>query len=296
MTNIRQHEYTVPPEHDNIRVQDYLMSVQGYSRRIITRLKQTRGDILLNGEHIRMVDIIHTNDVITVSLREQTHIAQNSELVVPIVYEDDDLIVYNKPINMPVHPSRNHQNDTLANVFCAYMHKKGVNAAFHPINRLDRDTDGLCVVAKNALSASKIQVCKEYTAICCGKVTPLQGKIDAPIIRLDEFYIKRAVREDGQPSVTNYKVTAQNEQYSKVIISLETGRTHQIRVHFSHIGYPLAGDDMYGGNCMDITHHALCCNKVWFNHPITNENICLCINIQEDMSKLTQDRLVKSII
>lgn len=269
-------------------VQDYLMSVHGYSRRIITRLKQHKGDILLNSEHIRMVDVISFGDIIEIALYEDTYITPNTNLAVNIAYEDDDVIVYDKPVDMPVHPSRNHQNDTLANVFCGYMQKQGIQATFRPINRLDRDTSGLCVVAKNALSASLLSkaVEKEYTAVVCGKVNPLKGKIDQPIIRLDDFHIKRGVDPNGQPSVTNYEVIEQNEKYSLVKIDLETGRTHQIRVHFSYIGYPLAGDDMYGGDVTDIKRHALCCNKVRFMHPTEHKEVNLCINIHHDMYKL----------
>ncbi len=283
--------YTITLEHDGMTVQDYLRQVHGYSRRILTRLKQTRGDILLNGNHIRMVDAIQTGDVIEIKLYEETYITPNDSLTVPIAYQDKDIIIYNKPANMPVHPSRKHQSDTLANVYRYHMLQGGVEATFRPINRLDRDTSGLCVIAKNALAASKISgnLNKEYTAIVCGRVSPLSGTIDAPIVRLDDFYIQRAVREDGQRAVTHYKVEYQNEKYSLVRIRLETGRTHQIRVHFSYLGYPLAGDDMYGGSIDDINRQALCCNQVDFLHPITNEQVKTCINIHEDMQKLIQN-------
>lgn len=276
---MRTLEYIVPTTWDGATVGDFLMTGHGFSRRIITKLKQHRMDITLNHEHIRMVDTVKTDDVITVILREETHIIHNPSLFIPIVYEDDDLVVYNKPPNMPVHPSRNHQHDTLANAFNVD------GATFHPINRLDRDTSGLCVVAKNSLAASKICLYKEYTAVCCGQVGE-GGTIDAPIKRLDEFYIKRGVDESGQKSVTHYTRLAHNELYCRVMVILQTGRTHQIRVHFAHIGHPLAGDDMYGGDCAHITRHALCCTKVEFHHPITGEQIRLCIDTPTDMSQL----------
>lgn len=279
--------YTVE-DNQEMSVQDYLYSIHGYSRRIITRLKQTRGDIQLNGEHIRMIDPVHAGDIITVRLYEKTYIQPNAELYVQVVYEDEDVIIYNKPPHMPVHPSRNHQHDTLANAFAQLMHTRGVQATFRPINRLDRDTSGLCVVAKNALAASKLAQCvlKEYTAIVHGHITPRQGTIDLPIIRLDEFYIKRAVGENGQQAITHYNVELCTEKYSLVRIKLETGRTHQIRVHFSHIGHPLAGDDMYGGSTDNIKRQALCCNRVSFPHTITGEQICLSVNLHDDMASL----------
>lgn len=286
--DVRTLYYTVLKEQDGMIVQDFLRMQHGYSRRIITRLKQVRGDILCNGEHIRMVDILNAGDVIQIKLHDETHLVPNPDLNVPIVYEDDDVIVYNKPANMPVHPSRNHQSDTLGNVFCYHMQKQGLKTTMRTINRLDRDTSGLCVIAKNALVSTQIAktITKEYTAIVCGKVTPLEGTIDAPIYRPDGFYCYRAVGEQGQRAVTHYKVDAQNEKYSLIRIQLETGRTHQIRVHFSHMGYPLAGDDMYGGDTTDIKRQALCCNRVQFEHPVTHKTVELCINIHGDMQKL----------
>lgn len=287
---VRKLIYTIANEHDNMRVQDYLMSVHGFSRRIITRLKKTRGDITKNGEHIRMVDIVNAGDILQACLYEESYIKENAELFAPIVFEDEDVIVYNKPPNMPVHPSRNHQTDTLANAFCAHMNAMNVQATFRPINRLDRDTSGLCVVAKNALVASKLPTHfqKEYLAVICGKLDDINGAINAPIARADEFYIKRVVRPDGQSAITHYKVESvrADEKYSLVRIRLETGRTHQIRVHFAYIQHPLAGDDMYGGDCSDIKRQALCCNAVSFIHPITQSEVNLRINIHDDMYKL----------
>lgn len=238
-----------------------------------------------------MIDVIHTGDVLSINLREDTNIKPNYELSVPIVYEDEDVIVYNKPPFMPVHPSKGHLDDTLANVFCAHMNNLGIKAAFHPINRLDRDTSGLCVVAKNSLSTSILSKAleKQYTAVVCGNVSPKVGKIDAPITRLCGSIIKRCIAKDGQHAITNYKVESENTKYSLVRVNLETGRTHQIRVHFSHIGNPLAGDSMYGGDMTDINRQALCCNMVRFIHPITNICINLCIDMQEDMHKLMQN-------
>ncbi len=264
---------------------------KGYSRRIITRIKLNKEDISLNGGHIRMVDRLHTGDVLSITLREETDVKPNYELIVPIVYEDEDVIVYNKPPFMPVHPSKGHQEDTLGNVFCAYMQKLGISAIFHPINRLDRDTSGLCVVAKNSLATSLLfnSIQKEYTAIVCGTVNPQIGKIDAPIMKVVGSKMERCVDDEGQRAVTNYEVELETDKYSLVRINLETGRTHQIRVHFAHIGNPLAGDSMYGGDMSDINRQALCCNRVIFMHPIMNKRIDLCIDIQSDMYKLVHN-------
>ncbi|MEG0691568.1 MAG: RluA family pseudouridine synthase [Oscillospiraceae bacterium] len=279
-------------EKDNSRtVQNFLQQEHVYSRRIITKLKRNKKDISLNGGHIRMVDTLHTGDILSIILREETQVIPNFELTVPVVYEDDDVIVYNKPPFMPVHPSNGHLEDTLGNVFCAHMQTLGIDAAFHPINRLDRDTSGLCVVAKNALATSLLSgdMQKEYTAIVCGQVIPKVGRIDAPIMKVVGSKMERCVSMDGQQAITNYKVELETEKYSLVRIVLETGRTHQIRVHFAFNGNPLAGDSMYGGDMTDLNRQALCCNKVSFMHPILNQRINLCIDIQGDMYKLVQN-------
>ncbi|MEG0895182.1 MAG: RluA family pseudouridine synthase [Oscillospiraceae bacterium] len=264
-------------------MQDYLMSVKGYSRASVTKLKRIKGDILLNGEHIRMVDKIHKGDEIKITFHKEKSFLTKTDVIVPKVYEDQDIIIYNKPYGMPVHPSSGHLSDTLAN---AYANEYG--DAFRPINRLDRDTTGLCVVAKNSHTAFKLakSIKKEYTAVCCGKVTPLCGSINAPIVRPSMDNIIRAVRYDGQESITEYKVVAQNEKYSKVLINLLTGRTHQIRVHFSYLGFPLAGDSLYGGDLTDIKRQALCCTRVMFAHPSTDKQMDISIDIQEDMKLL----------
>ncbi|MFZ2537418.1 MAG: RluA family pseudouridine synthase [Oscillospiraceae bacterium] len=288
---MRKFVYTIEEKDDNRTVENFLRQEKGYSRRIITRLKLSKEDISLNGGHIKMIDSLHTGDVLTTILREETGVKPNYELTVPIVYEDEDVIVYNKPPFMPIHPSNGHLEDTLGNVFCAHMQKLGIDAAFHPINRLDRDTSGLCVVAKNSLATRMLfdNMTKEYTAIVCGKVIPKIGKIDAPIMRLSGSKIQRCIGDEGQRAVTNYKVELETAKYSLVRVNLETGRTHQIRVHFAHIGNPLAGDSMYGGDMNDINRQALCCSRVGFMHPIMNKCIHLCIDIQSDMYKLVQN-------
>ncbi|MEG0570510.1 MAG: RluA family pseudouridine synthase [Oscillospiraceae bacterium] len=284
-------KYTVTDEYDGFKLEDYLIKAHGFSRRIITKLKQKRGFITLNAEHIRMVDLIRCNDEIAVTFEDVPHLSQNSSLVVPVVYEDDDIIVFNKPADMPVHPSGKHQSDTLANVFAYLSAQKGENHIFRPINRLDRDTTGLCVVAKNALVAATLwkSIEKEYTAIACGYVIPDEGKIDAPIYRPDECFTKRVVDDRGKRAITNFTVVKRMNNYTLLCIKLETGRTHQIRVHFANMGFPLAGDSMYGGSTSDIKRQALSCTKVRFLHPITKKNVYLCINIPEDMRKLVEN-------
>ncbi len=264
------------------------MKIHGFSKRIITRIKREPENISCNGKHIRMVDNLKTNDILKITLSEQSTLIPNGNLNVDIVYEDDDIIIFNKPANMPVHPSLLHYDDTLGNFFTYYTNSKNQQITFRPINRLDSNTQGLCLVAKNSLAANLLsqKVKKEYTAVVCGNVKDDYGIINAPIARENDTIIKRCVAPHGQESITEYYVEKRNNKYSLVRINLHTGRTHQIRVHFSYLGYPLAGDDLYGGDCSDIHTQALCCNKLFFEHPILHKKMEICINIPNDMLNL----------
>lgn len=260
-----------------------ILTLNGTSKRLITKLKQTENGITINGLHARTIDTVNQGDIVTISLKDEKVLLPNDTLDVRTVYEDNDVIVFDKPYNMPVHPSHKHLDDTLGNFFAA--HCKGLT--FRPINRLDRDTSGLCAVAKNSFSAPVIQKSLEkvYYAVICG-VLKGSGTIDRPIARADKSIITRCVDESGQRAVTHYEVIDGNDKYTLVRVKLETGRTHQIRVHFSHIGYPLAGDDMYGGDNSDIKRQALSCCELSFLQPVTKEKINLSIPVSDDMRKL----------
>ncbi len=269
-------------------MESFLKNEHGYSAKIIRKLKREKEHIALNGKHIRMVDFLKTGDELTIILNDTPFLAENPNLNVPIVYEDEDIIVFNKPVNMPVHPSIAHYDDTLANFFTYHMRINGDSAIFRPINRLDTDTMGLCLVCKNHLAAKKLSlsVKKEYTAIACGYIKDDCGRIDGPIGR-DEFdLMKRKIRADGKQSITEYEVLEKSNGYTKLKINLLTGRTHQIRVHFAHINHPLAGDTLYEGSTEHIKTQALCCTKLIFMHPITGKELELCINIPDFMQNI----------
>lgn len=236
-----------------------------------------------NGEPIRSIDTVFGGDEIVLRLDDTSLLEPNGELKVKIAFENENLIVFDKPSGMPVHPSIKHQGDTLGNYF-AYVYP---DLTFRPVNRLDRDTSGLCIAAKNAHAANMLQKCceKVYFAAVHG-ITEESGAISAPIARQCESIILRCVREDGQPAVTHYRRIRHNEKYSLEEIRLETGRTHQIRVHFSHIGHPLAGDDMYGGSREDIMRQALHCGELTFTEPVTGEEITVRSGLPEDISAL----------
>ena len=275
---MRKIKFIITPEQNGKTVLN-ILTLSGTSKRLITKLKQVDNGITKNGVHARTIDTVKSGDVIEISLHDEKVLDENSELNVPIIYEDNDVIVFDKPAFMPVHPSHKHLYDTLGNYF-AYCCK---GLTYRPINRLDRDTSGLCAVAKNSFSAVKLQksIEKVYYAVACGKISGT-GTIDKPIARMDNSIITRCVSDDGQSAVTHYEAIKSNEKYTLLKIKLETGRTHQIRVHFSYIGHPLAGDNMYGGDMTDLNRQALHCGELFFTHPVTNEKLHL-------VSKLPQD-------
>lgn len=279
---MREVTLNVPESFEGAQAQDYLKTL-GFSRRAIIKLKQN-GGLTRNGEILRMVDVIHAGERILVQLSEENSDElplPNPELHAPIVYEDEDAVVFNKPPYMPVHPSIRHYNDTLANLFAAQF----PGLPFRPINRLDRNTSGLCVCAKNRFAASLLSesLDKVYFAVTAG--TPPGDRIDQPIGRADDSIIKRCVTPTGKPAVTNFTVIGGNDR-RLLRVTLETGRTHQIRVHFSYLGFPLCGDEMYGGDCSRIQRQALHCGEVSFVQPVSHEMIKLTAPLPKDMAAL----------
>lgn len=286
---MRELIYRIDDDFHGKQVQQ-LLKYHGYSRAIISSLKH--GDCLkCNGNHIRTVDYLKKGDVLIIKMEDKTDIIPNPSLDIPIVYEDNDVIIFNKPPFMPVHPSLKHYDDTLANYFTALY----PGTAFRSINRLDRNTSGLVVVAKNQLSAAilsgnpKCRPKKLYYAVVGGDISKeygCAGEIIAPIARASESIINREVRADGQYAHTVFRVVKSNNQMSLLEISLVTGRTHQIRVHFSSIGYPLVGDDLYGGDIRLLNHQALHCGSVTFVQPVTKEKITVTAPFAEDVCEL----------
>ncbi len=282
---MRQYRYIVSQADSGFQLQTYLRKRQGYSKRLIIQLKH--GGITVNGDHRRMVDPVEAGDVIDIELAgDPIKLIPNPELSVPIIYEDADVIVFDKPADMPVHPSATYYDDTLGNYFAALFLEEQI--AFRPINRLDRDTTGLCLSAKNTLAAAKVAktLQKEYVAIVQGQMEESEGVIDKPLIRVPGSIISRKVHPDGQRAVTHYRVIRQLADYAIVAIRLETGRTHQIRVHFAYIGHPLEGDTLYGGRTQYITRHALHCGKLFFKRPEDDTLITLRSQLPEDMALL----------
>ena len=268
----RRLQYTIPHEYSSRRVLDFLKHL-GFSHRLITKLKQTPDGILLNGEHIRTIDPMSEGDVLEINLPtdKKESISIPVEMPLDIIYEDDDILVLNKPAMLAVHESHNHLGDTLSNAVAFHLKKEGKPSVFRAVGRLDKGTSGLMVCALNRYAASRLsgKIKKQYLAIATG-VYEGEGTIDAPIYRPDPILTVRTVNERGERAVTHWKALKNDGKNTLLRVRLETGRTHQIRVHFASLGTPLVGDTMYGTPDERICHQALHCCECRFIHPVKN--------------------------
>lgn len=251
-------------------------------------LKRVENGIEINGHHARTVDIVHTGDKVTLNIPYTEGSAKAvSSTKLDIVYEDEDVLVVNKPAMLPIHESHNHQGDTLANAVAYHLAGQGRSPVFRAIGRLDKGTSGLVVCALNQHSAAKLSgnIKKEYLAIASGYY-PESGTIDAPIFRPDPMKTLRCVDPRGDRAVTHYTPIGTSECASLLKIRLETGRTHQIRVHFAYLETPLVGDKMYGKESGLIGRQSLHCSHISFIHPITGERIECDADMPEDMKRV----------
>jgi len=216
------------------------------------------------------------------------------EMPLDILYEDEHLLVINKPSGLAMHPTHNHQGDTLANAVTAYLEQGSKTASFHAVGRLDKCTSGVVVCALNSISAGKLsgKIEKEYYALVEGEYSGT-GTVDRPIYRPDPCKTFRAVGADGDRAVTHYSTVASENGISLMSVHLETGRTHQIRVHFSSLGTPLCGDEMYGGHTDRISRAALHCRTAAFYHPVTNERLTFCAPLPDDMQEIVNSFGIK---
>ncbi|MCQ2486578.1 MAG: RluA family pseudouridine synthase [Clostridia bacterium] len=288
-------EYIIPSEFDGITVQSFLRGEKGFSAKLIRGLKNVENGMCLNGEHIRSIDPMKAGDVLTVtipddppeSVPEPPDLSAFSPDEYPeVLYEDEDILVVTKPGTMAVHPSHNHQGDTLANLVSYHLAAEGKATTFRAVGRLDKGTSGIVICALNPYAADRLQanIDKTYYAIVLGSLSG-EGEICAPIFRPDPIKTIRVVDERGDYARTFWKSLKTGEKYSLLEIHLETGRTHQIRVHFAHCGNPLIGDTMYGLPHPAIRRHALHCGRAGFNHPVTGERIELEAPFPGDMKE-----------
>lgn len=281
---MREIIFKIDDKNSGLMIRDFLRNF-GVSSALLTKLKQDENGIKLNGKFAKAIEVLKSGDYLTVNIKNSGKMPEKFECEnVKVAYNDEDILVLNKPPLMPVHESRNHRGDTLANVAACYMES---NCAFRAVYRLDRDTSGLVLIAKNELAASKLagKIKKDYYAVVSGKFEG-EGTIDLPIRRVQESIIERGVFDDGERAVTHYEAIKTDGENTLLKLNLETGRTHQIRVHFSHLGAPLLGDTLYGGSCEKINRQALHCKTIYFTHPITHEKITVDCDFPKDFEGL----------
>lgn len=264
----------------------------GVSARLLTKLKKNK-QIFLNGNNNIFLDKqVMSGDIIEFSLDfdEDNSNIFPSEMDLNILYEDDCLIIVNKPAHMPVHPSLNHYTDSLSNGLKFYFDKINLKRKIRPVNRLDKDTSGIVIFAKNEYVQDRIRITsKIYLAILTGHLEG-SGIINKPIARKDKSIIERCIDENGEKAITEYSVIKnfkiENEEFSLVKCILHTGRTHQIRVHMSSINHPIIGDSLYGMESKYIDRQALHAYKIKFIHPITKKEIEVTAPIPDDIKNV----------
>ena len=291
-------EYTIPKSQNGLRVEQFLRR-KGYSRQNLTEIKRMPQGILVNGIHYYMRQTLAAGDHLQVCICE----TESSEKIPPvklplnIVYEDEDILVINKPAGMPIHPSMKNYYNSLANALAWYYQDQGKPFIFRCSNRLDRDTSGLTVISKHLVSASimadmtkKRLVHREYLAIVKGDLTPPAGTITAPLSRKEGSIIERTVDFDhGEEAITHYKLIREANGHSLVSLKLETGRTHQIRIHMKYLGFPLIGDYLYNPDMEHMTRQALHSHHMEFAHPITGEWMSFTAPLPADMANVLKD-------
>lgn len=287
---------TVTREMDGRMVKGILRGELQLSYTLLKSLKWRENAILLNGQSVHVNAIVRAGDVVSVNLTERAAVPAALPCPIPldIVYEDDDLLVLCKPAGIAMHPkSTDLSAPSMATALTSYL---GEGSVAHFVSRLDKGTSGLLIAAKTGYVHDRLRralhsdaLRREYRAVAVGTVMPPSGVIDLPIGRADGSLVKRCVREDGLPSLTEYETLETNSQFTLLRLVPHTGRTHQLRVHFSHLGYPLAGDWLYGTEDLSlIARPALHSSALWFTHPITGEALHFTSPLPEDMGKLIQ--------
>jgi len=298
LKNIEQNEnliiYTVNENSDGKEIKQVLKSELNISSRLLTKLKKQEA-VLLNGKYAKNHTIVKSGDVIQIIMVEPENQFEPQDIPLNIVYEDIDVIIINKQPGIVVHPTKSHPTNTIANALAYYLKEKEINCRIRFVNRLDMDTSGLLIIAKNAFTHHVISeqmqqdlVQKKYLTFVEGSLDYDEGTIDKPIYRPSDDAVKRVVDDRGQRSVTKYKVVERFKDASLLEIELLTGRTHQIRVHLEHLGHPLIGDKLYGnsGNEHLIDRQALHACYLKFYQPRFKNIVEISASLPEDMEKL----------
>ncbi len=287
-------EYQVEAKEVGLKVIDVVASCMHISSRLIRKCKSNH-NIFLNEEKTSVNKIVDEGDIITLMLDHDENTFEPNPIEINIAFENADMMAINKPPFLVVHPTKGHPEGTLANAISYYQYKSNQNFKTRFINRLDRDTSGIVLIAKNAYAQQfiseqmqKDEVDKIYYAVVKGVVKQECGTINEPIERAEEGDILRVVRPDGLPSITHYEVVERFKGYSLLRVKLETGRTHQIRVHLAHIGHGIIGDHLYGTLSDLIDRQALHCFEMSFKKPRGSEGVVVNAPLPEDINKLIE--------
>lgn len=300
MYQTRKLEYHIDENWQGKTVKD-LLRHEGFSAAVISGLKKNPKGICIGNKKVTVLKTLHKGDTLIIRVRNRPEDEAADRIVptdipVDVIYEDEDIILVNKPADLPTHSAQHNHEHTLGNALAYYWMQKNQKYIYRPISRLDKDTTGVLIVAKNAHAAGKLgialkkrQIKRRYVALVRGKMTG-EGSVNAPIVRCEDSIIKRHVGTAAQENehthaVTHYKVLQSGEDYSVLLLQLETGRTHQIRVHMAHIGHPLCGDWLYGEENELISRPALHSYDISFVHPISGEYVCFMASIPSDMKQ-----------
>ena len=293
---MRYLEFPISEQEAGRRV-DAVLRSHGLSTSAIRRAKHRPHGLLVDGEDIYTSYLVHPGQVVAILADDKapSDIVPN-EGPVDILYEDADLLIVDKPAGLAVHPCAGSWEDSLGARMVHYYRQIGLEANFHPVHRLDKGTSGLMVVAKHPAAQHILTkqlhsggFLRTYLAICEGYPSPSAGVIDAPLGRSDDSYIRQEVRPDGKPARTRYQVLGEYGRFSLLNLTLETGRTHQIRVHMAYLGHPLAGDFLYGTEDPElISRPALHSAWLRLTQPFTGKQLSFEAPLPEDMSRLIE--------
>ena len=292
----RRLHWTVPPECEGTRVDTLLKKHMDLSGTVVRRIKWLEDGILVDGARVNTRFVPKAGQTISVRLTDPERLSGVVAAPGPldIVYEDEDLIVLNKPAGLSVHPGPGHYSDTLGNFLVHYYESSQQEADFHPVHRLDRGTSGLLVAAKHPHAQEHLKeqlhspaFRRVYLAVCEGAPSPAAGVVDAPLGPVEGSLMAQQVRPDGKAARTHYETVETDGSRTLLRLKLETGRTHQIRVHMAHLGHPLTGDFLYGTEDHGlIPRPALHSHQLTFRHPITGVELSFTQALPEDKRNL----------
>lgn len=289
----------ITPELAGKTVDVLLRKKLDLSGTVIRRVKWLEDGIMVNGQRVTVRYRVTGGEILSVRLTDPSSTQQPVPTQGPldIIYEDEDMAVVSKQPGVLIHPSHGHFDDTIGNYLMWHWRQRGEGSGFHPVHRLDKGTSGLLIVAKHPHGQEKLKnqlhtgaFRRRYLAVCEGHPQPEEGIIDAPIAPAEGSLIAREIRSDGQPSRTRYRVLSTHGPRALIELELETGRTHQIRVHMAHTGHPLTGDFLYGTEDRAlISRPALHSWQVDLTHPITGETLHFTAPLPEDMQNLIKE-------